>query len=118
VLVLAERIQVELGRNWALQELQAGLCKALAHPTRLAIIEHLKDGSCSVTELVHRLGLRQANLSQHLGVLRDAGIVVAKRSGANVLYSIADRRIIVACALVREFLEGRVSRQSELFQWK
>jgi ArsR family transcriptional regulator len=102
--------------DWEIYQLQAGFCKALSHPTRLAIIQHLKKGPCSVTELASIIGVKQANLSQHLAMLRDTGVLITKRSGLNILYSIADQRIITACTLVRETLEKRISEQRKLFQ--
>jgi ArsR family transcriptional regulator len=102
--------------DWEIYQLQAGFCKALSHPTRHAIIQHLKKDPCSVTELARVIGVKQANLSQHLAILRDTGILITKRSGLNILYSIADQRIIKACTLVREALEKRISEQRKLFQ--
>jgi len=70
-------------------QLHAHLCKALAHPTRLLIIDELRDGPRSVSELVERLGLRQSNLSQHLGILRDQRLVIARRDGQTVYLQLA-----------------------------
>jgi len=85
-------------------ELHAHLCKALAHPTRLLIIDELRDEPRSVGDLVERLGLRQSNLSQHLGILRDQRLVTARRDGQTVYYSLRDRRVTQAFDLLREVL--------------
>lgn len=85
-------------------QLHAHLCKALAHPTRLLIIDELRDGPRSVSELVERIGLRQSNLSQHLGVLRDQRLVIARRDGQSVKYSLRDARVTQAFDLLRQVL--------------
>jgi len=87
-------------------QLHALLCKALAHPTRLLIIEELRDGPRSVSELVERLGMRQSNLSQHLGLLRDRRLVVARRDGQTVYYRLHDARVTQAFDLLRQVLRS------------
>jgi DNA-binding transcriptional ArsR family regulator len=87
-------------------QLHAHLCKALAHPTRLLIIDELRDGPRSVSELVERIGLRQSNLSQHLGVLRDQRLVIARRDGQTVNYSLRDARVTQAFDLLRQVLRS------------
>jgi DNA-binding transcriptional ArsR family regulator len=87
-------------------QLHAHLCKALAHPTRLLIIDELRDGPRSVSELVDRIGLRQSNLSQHLGILRDQRLVVARRDGQTVNYSLRDPRVTQAFDLLRQVLRS------------
>lgn len=87
-------------------QLHAHLCKALAHPTRLLIIDELRDGPRSVSELVERIGLRQSNLSQHLGILRDQRLVIARRDGQTVYYSLRDPRVTKAFDLLRQVLRS------------
>ena len=87
-------------------QLHAHLCKALAHPTRLLIIDELRDGSASVSELVERIGLRQSNLSQHLGILRDQKLVIARRDGQTVYYRLRDARVTQAFDLLRQVLRS------------
>ena len=87
-------------------QLHAHLCKALAHPTRLLIIDELRDGPRSVSELVERIGLRQSNLSQHLGILRDQRLVIARREGQTVYYSLRDARVTQAFDLLRQVLRS------------
>ncbi len=87
-------------------QLHAHLCEALAHPTRLLIIDELRDGPRSVSELVERLGLRQSNLSQHLGILRDQRLVIARRSGQTVYYRLRDARVTQALDLLRQVLRS------------
>ena len=72
-----------------LRKFKAEIFQALAHPTRIAIVEALRDGEQTAGRLVERLGVEQANLSQHLAVLRRAGLVTARKEGAAVIYSTA-----------------------------
>lgn len=95
-------------------QLHAHLCKALAHPTRLLIIDELRDGPRSVSELVERLGLRQSNLSQHLGILRDQRLVIARRDGQAVFYSLRDPRVTQAFDLLRQVLRSALREGERL----
>ncbi|HYS71003.1 MAG TPA: metalloregulator ArsR/SmtB family transcription factor [Thermoplasmata archaeon] len=83
---------------------QAEFCKAMAHPVRLEVIEHLRAGDLAVKELADRIGVSQPNLSQHLAVLRARGVVRAVRRGHGVVYGLANRKIVDACTLIREIL--------------
>ncbi|MFZ5852684.1 MAG: ArsR/SmtB family transcription factor [Actinomycetota bacterium] len=87
-----------------LQELHARVCKAIADPKRLLLINELRDGPLSVGELSDALGISPSNASQHLAVLRDRGLVRAERSGSNVFYSLRSPKIVQAVDLLREFL--------------
>lgn len=74
-------------------ERQAGLLRAMANPTRLQILRLLRFGGAYVCHLTFALGKRQPNISQHLAVLRAAGLVVDERQGLNVFYRLSDERI-------------------------
>ncbi len=74
-------------------ELQAEVCKTLANPKRLEIISALKDGEKSVTDLVGILGVPKANVSQHLAVMRNSGVLVNRRDGVNIFYSLASHKV-------------------------
>lgn len=87
--------------------LHSDLLKAMSHPKRLEIIQLLRDGEMNVSEMVEMLGLPQANLSQHLMVLREAGVVVAKKNGKEVSYRMAHRNFVKASDLMREILVER-----------
>lgn len=88
-------------------KLHSELLKALAHPKRLEIIHLLRDQRLSVTEIQKMLDLPQANLSQHLQILRDAGVVKTKRSGKQIFYELAHKNFIRASDLMREVLIER-----------
>ena len=84
-------------------EWQGSLMKALAHPVRLQILEVLRrDGECCVCHLENILGQRQAYISQQLSRLREAGIVVDRREGLNVFYSLVDESIIRLLEVTRQ----------------
>jgi len=85
-------------------ERQARFCQALADPKRVAIIHLLRDGERSVGQLVAALGVRQPNVSQHLMVMRDLGIVTVRREANQNFYSLAHPAIGQACDLVRHVL--------------
>lgn len=95
-------------------ELHARLCKALADPKRLLIINALRDGQKSVGELTGELELSQSNVSQHLAVLRERGVVAANRDGNNVFYSLKDVRVVEALDLLRAVMASQLNRRSEL----
>ena len=97
-----------------LQDLHARICKAIADPKRLMIINELRDGELSVGDLCDALGLSQSNASQHLAVLRERGIVRAHRVGTSVLYSLRSQKVVMAVDLLREFLADDLAAQGRL----
>ncbi|MFC1649203.1 metalloregulator ArsR/SmtB family transcription factor [Patescibacteria group bacterium] len=88
-------------------KLQSSLLKAISHPKRLEIIQLLRERELSVSEILDMLGLPQANLSQHLMVLRDAGVVSTRREGKQVYYKLAHKNYVKANDLLREILVKR-----------
>jgi DNA-binding transcriptional ArsR family regulator len=72
---------------------QAKVAKALAHPTRIAILEILRRGEICVCEMGPELKASQANVSQHLAVLRDSNLVIARRDGTRMMYRVTDERV-------------------------
>ncbi len=97
-------------------KLQSEVCKTLANPKRLEIIYALKDGERPAGELVRRLGISKANVSQHLGVLKACGVVRSRREGVNIYYSIANPKIIKACMLMREVLIEQLKEKQSLLK--
>ncbi len=76
-----------------LSQFKAEFFKALAHPLRIRILDALREGEIGVNELCSRLDVEQSNLSQQLGVLRSRNLVVGRKEGNNVYYSVRDREI-------------------------
>jgi ArsR family transcriptional regulator len=90
--------------------LQAQVLKILASPRRLEILHWLAEGPIEVGRLAEALGVSQPNVSQHLAVMRSAGIVDAVRDGRETRYRLIDPEVLVACAVMRGVLERRVDR--------
>lgn len=88
----------------SLYEMQAEVCKTLTNPKRIEILNTLKEGEKTVTELVEALGVSKANVSQHLAVMRHKGILTTRREGVNIFYRVANSKVIEACTLMREVL--------------
>ena len=88
----------------AINELHARVCKALADPTRLLILNELRNGPRTVGDIAAALDISQPNASRHLAVLRDRGFVIAERVSSNVRYSLASPKILRAMDLLREFM--------------
>ena len=93
--------------------LQAEVLKTLANPKRLEIIHLLAEGPREVSKLAEELGISQPNVSQHLALMRSAGVVEAERDGREVRYRLSDPEIIVACETMRGVLVRRLSRISQ-----
>ncbi len=92
----------------------ADLCQTLANPVRLEILSLLREGEKRVNQLAELAELNQANISQHLSLMRSKGLVVARREGTNIYYRIANPKIIRACDLIREVLTEQATEHAEL----
>ncbi|MCD8484310.1 metalloregulator ArsR/SmtB family transcription factor [Candidatus Woesebacteria bacterium] len=84
--------------------LHASLLKALAHPRRLEIVQLLQEQELPVTDIHTMLDLPQANISQHLSILREAGVVESRKDGKQIYYRMSSPKIVEACDLLREVL--------------
>lgn len=84
--------------------LHARLCKAIADPKRLLILESLRHGERSVGEIAEELGLSQPNTSQHLAILRDRNVVTTSRAGNTIYYALNSTKVIEAIDLLRAFM--------------
>jgi DNA-binding transcriptional ArsR family regulator len=93
-------------------ELVAARFKVLAEPLRLNILQFLQDGEMSVSEITEAVDSTQPNVSKHLKMLQDAGIVARRQSGNNVYYSVADETIFELCDVVCSSLRKRLEKQS------
>lgn len=91
-----------------LYALHASVCKGLADPKRLLIIDALRDGEQSVSDICDTLELPQANVSQHLAILREKGLVTTRREGQRVFYSLTSGKIIQAIDLLREVMADQL----------
>ncbi len=94
--------------------MQSDVCKTLASPKRIEILNALKEGEKTVSELVEILGVPKANVSQHLAVMRHKGILKSRREGINIYYSVSNRKVIDACILMREVLMDQMKEKGKL----
>ena len=101
-------------KDRTLYELQSDVCKTLASPKRIEILNSLKEGEKTVSELVEILGVPKANVSQHLAVMRHKGILKFRREGINMYYSVSNRKVIEACLLMKEVLMEQMKEKGKL----
>jgi ArsR family transcriptional regulator len=101
-----------------LYKLHASICHILANPKRLEIIDTLRSGELPVNELAEALEISQANLSQHLAIMRQGGMVTTRREGLNVFYRLSNPKIIQACDLMRQVLLEHLEAGAELAREK
>ena len=100
--------------DWQVFERQATICKAFAHPGRIFIIHQLGKRDCSVAELQKALSISVPNLSQHLAVLKSAGVVVTRREGKRVFCSLPMPEVKQACDLVHNVLRRQIKQSNTL----
>lgn len=103
--VLSPQLRLEL------QDLVAGMCKAINDPKRLLVMYALSDGPLAVGELSSLLDSSQSNVSQHLAVLRSAGMVDTERVGSSVMYSLRHPTVIAAIDLLRGISRDELDRR-------
>jgi DNA-binding transcriptional ArsR family regulator len=94
-------------------ERQATICKAFAHPKRLKLMSLLSDGERKMSDLQKELGLSRANMSQHVTILRSAGVVDTRRDGAQLFCYLAFPEVKQACRLIHEVLRTQIRNQSK-----
>ena len=97
-----------------LYEMHASMCRVFTSAKRLEILNVLRDKELSVGHIAKLIHIRQANLSQHLNILREKGIVKTRRAGATIYYSLANPKIIKAFDIIREILSERLSENNKL----
>lgn len=92
----------------------ANLFRAFSEASRLAIVQELKSGERSVSDIVDALPTSQANVSKQLKMLHDAGVVSRRKEGTQVLYQIADPMVFELCRLVCDKLNRDMMKTSRL----
>ena len=95
-------------------KLHADVCRVLGSASRIRIIEVLREGERSVGELSDILGLRQANVSQHLAVMRNKGVLKTRKAGTSIYYSVSNPKIVQACDLMRQVLLEQLKENEKL----
>ncbi len=117
-LLLVERLFMTSRRNNSADteifERQANICKAFAHATRLRLLDLLGQRERGVSELQAELGVSKTNLSQHLAILRAAGVLSTRRDGKQVYCSLAIPEVKQACQLIRKVLQAQLVESRRL----
>ncbi len=93
--------------------LHSDVCKTLANPKRQEILDSLRENELTVNEIVKRTGISQANLSQHLSIMRTKGIVKTRRDGLNVYYSLSNPKILQAFDLISQLINESLASQTK-----
>ena len=93
----------------ALRRFKADIFQALAHPTRIAIVELLRDGELPAGRILEQLGVEQANASQHLAVLRNKQIVANRKEGNQVFYSLRDPLLTEVLDIMRRYFQAHLA---------
>ena len=100
----------------ALRRFKAGVFQVLAHPTRIHIVEELAEGEQSVSTLLKSIPVEQANLSQHLSLLRSRGLVVTRKEGNQVFYRLRDDMLPEVLLAMREHFVSHLEESLALLQ--
>jgi ArsR family transcriptional regulator len=103
-MILTNEILPQSESDLKVYELQADICQTLANPKRLQIVGLLKHGEVSVGEMVKAMGIPKANVSQHLSIMRQKGIIISRREGTTIYYTLASPKITEACSIMRDVL--------------
>lgn len=91
-------------------QLQTRAFKALSHPTRIAMLEMMRNGAICSCEIEPKLGLRQSNVAQHLAILRDGQLVRSYRDGSRVMYTAVDPRIFDLLDMMNVILHEQMEK--------
>ena len=100
----------------SLRQFKAEIFQALAHPTRVAILDLLREGELTVGSFAELLNLEQANLSQHLAVLRAKQMVTTRKAGNQVFYAVRDPLIWKVLDLMRRYFQKQVSESMAMLE--
>jgi DNA-binding transcriptional ArsR family regulator len=100
----------------AIRKFKASIFQGLGHPTRLAIVELLRDGELCVGAIFGRLGVEQSTISQHLAILRMKRIVTSRKDGNQVFYSLRDPVLRDVLDLMRRYAASHIAEDMALLQ--
>ena len=106
--------KIALNKNAEVFERQARICKAFAHPGRLRILDLLGQGERGVSELQEALGISKTSISQHLSILKSAGVLATRREGKQIYCSLAMPEVKQACQLIRKVLQAQIAASHRL----
>lgn len=100
--------------NRSLYEMHAEICKVLTSAKRIEILNLLRDGERAVSELAEIAGISQTNVSQHLAFLRQKRMVVSRREGSNIFYSVTNPKIFTAMDTMKEVLMEQLQEERDI----
>ena len=100
----------------AVRKFKADFFQSLGHPTRIAIVECLREGELGAGAIVGRLKLEQANASQHLAILRAKHVVSSRREGNQIFYSVRDARILEVLDIMRRYFQSHLKEEMALLR--
>ena len=100
----------------SMRQFKAGIFQALGHPTRVAIVEFLSRGEMSMGRLCEKVGVEQANLSQHLAVLRNKHIVETRKEGNQIFYRLRDPLLGQVLEKMREYFFSHLNEAMEMLR--
>lgn len=105
---------VKNGVDDRIYDMQVRICKSFANPTRLHILDLLAKREQTVSSLQAELGITAANVSQHLAILKGAGVVATRRDGKQIYCSLAIPEVKQACQLIRDVLRAQIRNERKL----
>ena len=97
--------------NKEIFELQASICQTMGNAKRLEIINILGEKELTVGDIAEKMGVRMANLSQHLSIMKSKGILLSRRDGVNIYYRISNPKVVKACSLMKEVMMEQMETQ-------
>ena len=100
----------------ALRQFKANVFQALSHPTRIAIVEALRDEELPAGVIIERLGLEQANASQHFSVLRAKNVVSSRKEGNQVFYAVRDPLLIEVLDILRRYFHTHIEEAMSMLK--
>ncbi len=98
-------------------ELHAEICKAMAAPLRLEIIDIIQNDEMNVKKILEKTGGSKANISRHLAILKNKGILKARREGINVYYSLSNPKVLKACFMMRDILIEQMKENKRMLKY-
>jgi DNA-binding transcriptional ArsR family regulator len=97
-------------------KMQSDAYKTFSNPARLQIIQLLCSEEMNASELIKETGVSKANLSQHMGMLIQNGVVKSRKEGVQVFYSLSDQKIEKACSLMQEVVINGIKRKNKMIE--
>lgn len=105
-----------MGTETEIFEKQAEIAKAIAHPTRIAVLDYLQSGEQCVCDIAAAVGTERTNLSKHLSVMTSAGVLTSRKDGLKVLYAVKTPCVLKFLGCIRQCLKEQLSEQQELLK--